>query len=132
MALLNRKAFERKLQNMSSAQDSVQTVSLWMIHHKKHAEDMVVVWLDQLKKASKADRRLVLFYLANDVLQNSRKKGKEFSNAFTKILRDAMQLLSEKTIKGNVERVIKIWEERKLFEKDYLEALRSKLGMVIC
>jgi len=50
MALLNRKAFERKLQNMSSAQDSVQTVSLWMIHHKKHAEDMVVVWLDQLKK----------------------------------------------------------------------------------
>lgn len=39
---------------------------------------------------------------------------------------------SEKTIKGNVERVIKIWEERKLFEKDYLEALRSKLGMVIC
>lgn len=50
MALLNRKAFERKLQNMSSAQDSVQTVSLWMIHHKKHAEDMVIVWLDQLKK----------------------------------------------------------------------------------
>ena len=43
--------------------------------------------------ASKADRRLVLFYLANDVLQNSRKKGKEFSNAFTKILRDAMLLL---------------------------------------
>lgn len=40
--------------------------------------------------------------------------------------------LSEKTIKGNVERVIKIWEERKLFEKDYLESLRSKLGMVIC
>ena len=43
--------------------------------------------------APKADRRLVLFYLANDVLQNSRKKGKEFSNAFTKILREAMQLL---------------------------------------
>lgn len=43
--------------------------------------------------ASKADRRLVLFYLANDVLQNSRKKGKEFSHAFTKILREAMQLL---------------------------------------
>lgn len=50
MALLNQKAFERKLQNMSSTQDSVQTVSLWMIHHKKHAEDMVTVWLEQLKK----------------------------------------------------------------------------------
>lgn len=52
MALLNQKAFERKLQNMSSTQDSVQTVSLWMIHHKKHAEDMVSVWLEQLKKGS--------------------------------------------------------------------------------
>lgn len=52
MALLNQKAFERKLQNMSSTQDSVQTVSLWMIHHKKHADDMVAVWLEQLKKGS--------------------------------------------------------------------------------
>ena len=50
MALLNQKAFERKLQNMSSAQDSVQTVSLWMIHHKKNANDMASVWLDQLRK----------------------------------------------------------------------------------
>lgn len=52
MALLNQKAFERKLQNMSSTQDSVQTVSLWMIHHKKQADDMVTVWLDQLKKGN--------------------------------------------------------------------------------
>lgn len=52
MALLNQKAFERKLQNMSAAQDSVQTVSLWMIHHKKHADDMVAVWLDQVKKGN--------------------------------------------------------------------------------
>ena len=59
MALLNRKAFERKLQNMSSAQDSVQTVSLWMIHHKKHAEDMVIVWLDQLKKGRAKIRFLI-------------------------------------------------------------------------
>ena len=50
MALLNQKAFERKLQNMSSAQDSVQTVSLWMIHHKKNASDMANVWLDQLRR----------------------------------------------------------------------------------
>ena len=52
MALLNQKAFERKLQNMSSTQDSIQTLSLWMIHHKKHADDMVAIWADQLKKGS--------------------------------------------------------------------------------
>ena len=62
-AALNQKAFERKLQGMSSTQDSVQTVSLWMIHHKKHAADMVRLWLDQLKKGKPCakcgpDRRL--------------------------------------------------------------------------
>jgi regulator of Ty1 transposition protein 103 len=50
MALLNQKGFERKLQQMSSAQDSVQTVSLWIIHHKKYAGDIVRVWTDHLKK----------------------------------------------------------------------------------
>ena len=47
---LNQKAFERKLQNMNSTQESVQTVSLWIIHHKKQADEIVFVWLEQLKK----------------------------------------------------------------------------------
>ena len=38
-------------------------------------------------------------------------------------------IFSDKTIKASVQRVIKIWEERRLFEGDYLEALRGKLGM---
>ena len=42
---------------------------------------------------AKPDRRLVLFYLANDIIQNSRKKGKEFSQSFSKVLGDAMQYL---------------------------------------
>lgn len=42
---------------------------------------------------AKPDRRLVLFYLANDVIQNSRKKGKEFSQSFCKVLGDSMQYL---------------------------------------
>lgn len=42
---------------------------------------------------AKPDRRLVLFYLANDVIQNSRKKGKEFSQSFNKVLGDSMQYL---------------------------------------
>ena len=42
---------------------------------------------------AKPDRRLIMFYLANDVIQNSRKKGKEFSQSFTKVLGDSMQYL---------------------------------------
>ena len=46
-----------------------------------------------LSFVAKPDRRLIMFYLANDVIQNSRKKGKEFSQSFTKVLGDSMQYL---------------------------------------
>ncbi|EDO31191.1 predicted protein [Nematostella vectensis] len=126
MAAFNPKSFLRKLQNMSSAQDSVQTLSLWIIHHKRSANDIVKVWIDQLKKCN-TDRRLILFYLANDVLQNSRKKGKEFSSAFARVLREAVPLLSDKSIKDAVKRVLQIWQDRKVFEVEFIDDLRGKL-----
>lgn len=46
-----------------------------------------------LLSAVKPDRRLTLFYLANDVLQNSRKKTKDFITAFSRVLREAVPLL---------------------------------------
>ena len=77
---------------------SILSIGCWVLRLMKfRILRPAALWIDCetffVFSASKADRRLVLFYLANDVLQNSRKKGKEFSNAFTKILREAMQLL---------------------------------------
>lgn len=80
MAHLNQKAFERKLQNMSSTQDSIQTVSLWMIHHKKHAEDMAAVWLEQLKKGS----ALIIFVLPADPSRLREKYGVSFPGTFSR------------------------------------------------
>ena len=37
-------------------------------------------------------------------------------------------LCSDKSIETSVLRVINIWEERKVFEKDFLQGLRSRLG----
>ncbi|XP_028407104.1 uncharacterized protein LOC114529484 [Dendronephthya gigantea] len=127
MASFSIKSFDKKLKEMSSRQDSVQTVSLWLIHHRAHSKSVVYLWLDRMKKA-KPDRRLILFYLANDIIQNSRKKGKEYTQSFSKVLGDAMQYLRDTSIRPSVERVLKIWQERKVFEKDAVQKLLNQLN----
>jgi regulator of Ty1 transposition protein 103 len=83
---LNKKFFE-----LNSTQQSVQTLSLWLIHHRKHSHTIVKIWLKELINTSKSDRKLTFIYLANDILQNSRKKGNEYMNEFAEPLNDAIE-----------------------------------------
>ena len=50
MASFSIKSFDKKLKEMSSRQDSVQTLSLWLIHHRAHSRAIVNLWLDRMKK----------------------------------------------------------------------------------
>lgn len=43
-------ALEKKLGELSNSQQSIQTLSLWLIHHRKHAKTVVDVWLKMLTK----------------------------------------------------------------------------------
>lgn len=44
--------------------------------------------------AAKMGRKLTLMYLANDVIQNSKRKGLEYKLEFTRALPRAFQLVS--------------------------------------
>lgn len=44
---------EKKMENVSNTQDSVQNLSLWIIHHKSHSKRIVDVWFKVLKKCMK-------------------------------------------------------------------------------
>ncbi|ETE61825.1 Regulation of nuclear pre-mRNA domain-containing protein 1B, partial [Ophiophagus hannah] len=50
MSSFSESALERKLSELSNSQQSVQTLSLWLIHHRKHAGPIVVVWHRELRK----------------------------------------------------------------------------------
>ncbi|ROT66913.1 Regulation of nuclear pre-mRNA domain-containing protein 1B [Penaeus vannamei] len=79
MAGFNEDALKKKLDDLNMSQQSIQTVSLWLIHHKKHAHTVVNVWYRELVTASDS-RKLTFMYLANDVIQNSKKK--EYNREF--------------------------------------------------
>jgi regulator of Ty1 transposition protein 103 len=76
-------------------------------------------------------KKLTLLYLANDVIQNGKKKGSEFKTEFSKVLPRALQFMSQEkdeSFRKSVERVISVWEERKVFEPDTIVRFKSMLG----
>ncbi|URE44784.1 Regulation of nuclear pre-mRNA domain containing, partial [Musa troglodytarum] len=66
-----------------------QALSYWCIFHRNKAKQVVETW-DQQFHCSPRDKRVSFLYLANDILQNSRRTGLEFINEFWKVLPDAL------------------------------------------
>ncbi|XP_034393632.1 regulation of nuclear pre-mRNA domain-containing protein 1B [Cyclopterus lumpus] len=126
MSSFSESALEKKLVELSSSQQSVQTLSLWIIHHRKHSGLIVKVWHRELKKA-KSSRKLTFLYLANDVIQNSKKKGPEFTKDFESVLVDACSHVARETddsSKKHMERLLNIWKERALYRGDFIQQLK--------
>ncbi|KAJ8290706.1 hypothetical protein GJAV_G00016550 [Gymnothorax javanicus] len=129
MSAFSEAALEKKLSELSNSQQSVQTLSLWLIHHRKHSKTIVTVWYNELKKA-KVPRKLTFLYLANDVIQNSKRKGPEFTDDFAPVIVDAFKHVSsecEGDCKKQLGRVLTIWQERAVYENELLEKLAQVL-----
>ncbi|XP_072880338.1 regulation of nuclear pre-mRNA domain-containing protein 1A-like isoform X2 [Hemitrygon akajei] len=130
MSAFSESALEKKLAELSNSQQSVQTLSLWLIHHRKHSKTIVLVWHRELRKA-KPSRKLTFLYLANDVIQNSKKKGPEFTKDFAPVLLDAFSHVSsesDENCKKHLERVLAIWQERMVYENNFIDQLKQILS----
>ncbi|KAH9507766.1 Regulation of nuclear pre-mRNA domain containing protein 1B [Bulinus truncatus] len=121
----------KKFNELNNTQQSIQTLSLWLIHHKKHSRTIVQIWYRELEKA-KPSKRLTFVYLANDVIQNSKKKGPEFSKDFAHILPDAFTQAAKESdgkMKASLTRVVTIWKERGVYDKAFIKKLKLCIGM---
>lgn len=123
----------KKLSELNPSQQSIQTLSLWLIHHRKHHSIIVKTWLKELQRVS-SSKKLTFMYLANDVIQNSKKKGPEFGKEYENVLLKAFKLIAqsgpeEKTI-HSLNRILNIWGERGVYEeakiKEYSAALNQR------
>ncbi|XP_041702424.1 regulation of nuclear pre-mRNA domain-containing protein 1B [Coregonus clupeaformis] len=126
MSSFSESALEKKLSELSNSQQSVQTLSLWIIHHRKHSPLIVKVWHRELKKA-KSSRKLTFLYLANDVIQNSKKKGPEFAKDFETVLVDACSHVAREADDGcrrPMDRLLTIWQERSLYKAEFIQQLK--------
>jgi regulator of Ty1 transposition protein 103 len=90
-------------------------LSHWCIFHRSKAELVVATW-DKQFHSSQMVQKVPLLYLANDILQNSKRKGNEFVAEFWKVLPAALKDVIEKGDdhgKNVVSRLVKpcIWVE---------------------
>ncbi|CAG9089277.1 unnamed protein product [Plutella xylostella] len=127
MAGFTENALIRKLQELNSSQQSIQTLSLWLIHHRKHHAAVVKTWHKELLKA-KDSKQLTFLYLANDVIQNSKKKGPEYGQEFGIVLKDALKHMAKTGInaktKHSLHRILNIWQERGVYDAEKIQELK--------
>lgn len=123
-------SLQKKFAELTNTQQSVQTLSLWLIHHRKNSKIIVSTWFKELTNHNKPERKLTLFYLANDILQNSRKKGPEYLKEYSSLMLDAIEDIakySDEKIRFTVERILNIWKDRKIYPDEQIEKFRQKL-----
>jgi regulator of Ty1 transposition protein 103 len=153
----------KKLETLNETQLSIETVSRWLIFHKRNAKLAVKAWKSQFAPPPPAPstedkeedgnrevnedeeeggerleprKRLYLLYLANDVLQNGRKKGGEYVEAFREVMKVSFpQFVNDPAIPSDLKvramRVLKIWEDRGVFDSDYIQEIKNGIHEVI-
>lgn len=141
-----------QFQSLSFTFPAIQTLSLWLIHHRKHHESIVKLWLKELQNGESIDsylrlilicpfnfpasksKKLTFMFLANDVIQNSKRKGPEYANEFSKVLTRAFGHIRDacsedkKTIES-LQRILSIWLDRHVYDETQIADYRKALGV---
>ena len=128
MSSFSEESLEKKLSDLNNSQQSIQQLSLWIIHHRKHYNKIAHTWSREFYKIQNS-RKLTFLYLANDVVQNSRKKAPEFAKEFGSVLKKVVEHLAnlkldEKTVKS-ISRLLQIWQERVIFDPKIQESMNK-------
>lgn len=116
---------EKRIKALTMSQQSIQTLSLWAIHHRKHAKTVVNTWFLDLQKV-KSKKKIALMYLCNDILQNSRRKGSEYSKEFQAVLPQAFMHCCQDQDPKTVEmlkRILSIWLDRGVYTAPVVDKL---------
>lgn len=124
-------AVKAKLSSLNESQDSIVTVAQWIMFHRRHAAITASLWQSRLLSSPSPSKRLNLIYLANEVVQQSRARGKlEFLNAFEPLIADATVAAYDKSsmeVQGKLRRVAEVWRQRNIFAVPVLDALEGRL-----
>lgn len=77
-------------------------------------------------------KKLTFMYLANDVIQNSKKKGPEYGKEFATVLPKAFSHIGEncksEKLFGSLGRILNIWEERGVYDPKLISEYRNRLN----
>jgi len=116
----------RKFAAVTNSQDSIMATSQWILKQSKHLDEILECWGAQITK-SDHEHRLTLLYLANDVVQNCRKRHPELIDKWQSRVESAFKNLTHHSIRSGVEKVVNVWATRSVFPKETIGRLKKTL-----
>nr|XP_048684662.1 regulation of nuclear pre-mRNA domain-containing protein 2 isoform X4 [Caretta caretta] len=120
-------SLDRKFQSVTNTMESIQGLSSWCLENKRHHSTIVYHWMKWLRRSA-FPHRLNLFYLANDVIQNCKRKNAiVFRDTFAEVLPEAAALVKDPSVSKSIERIFKIWEDRNVYPEETIVALKEAL-----
>uniref|UniRef100_A0A915MYB7 CID domain-containing protein n=1 Tax=Meloidogyne javanica TaxID=6303 RepID=A0A915MYB7_MELJA len=127
MSGFSESTMRERLMKLTNTTHSIQTLSMWILHHqKKNADAILDTWLKEVRSITDSERLLSLMNLANDVIQNARKKAPAFMNAFYEVLQPAVSHISKNADQYHrqlLERILSVWRERGIYSTENLDLL---------
>ncbi|KAL7666376.1 CID domain-containing protein [[Candida] zeylanoides] len=129
--------FNKKLSGLSDTQDSIVTISQWILFHHRHCKESARLWADYVLRLdaspSTSSKKLSLLYLCNDVVQQARHKRKtEFIRSYGEVLPEVLNRVYggvTDAIKPKVTRLIDVWEQRSVFSPQEIKQLRRAIEL---
>ncbi|KAI9681932.1 MAG: hypothetical protein M1822_007010 [Bathelium mastoideum] len=120
-----------KLSGLVDTQESIVTVSQWVLFHRRHATRVAQLWMQRLNESTTPSKRLNYLYLANEVAQQSKiRKKDDFLQAFAPIIADATSIAYKGAsfdIQQKIRRVVEVWRARAIFEEPVLTGVESRI-----
>lgn len=72
---------------------------------------------------------MTLFYLANDVIQHSKRRHYEFVDSWGTTLQKATTLVRDDKVKEKISRIFNIWQQREVYSEDFISDLHGLLAI---
>ncbi|XP_019755927.1 uncharacterized protein LOC109534634 isoform X1 [Dendroctonus ponderosae] len=114
--------FEKKLTNLKDSQESINQCCQWCLANRQHYKKIVTSWLNVIKRV-KIEQRLTLFYLANDVVQYSKRRNYDYVDTWGTAIQKATTMVRDEKVKHKILRIFKIWEQRAVYGEEYITDL---------
>jgi len=113
---------ERRLGRLNGTQSAIESVSRWIAARDTFANEVVQCWEKCFESAS-ASSLLLLLYVANDVIQTTKRKTNAWTEAFFTPMGRAFAAglqRNDPKLKEKIPRLVNVWEERKIYDKEEL------------
>ncbi|KAI4250583.1 MAG: hypothetical protein L6R40_000183 [Gallowayella cf. fulva] len=123
-------AVKAKLSSLNETQESIVSVSQWIMFHRRHADRTCAIWLERMRETT-ANKRLTLIYLANEVVQQSKARRKDdFLVAFSPVIAEATATAykgATNDVQEKIRRTVEVWSQRRIFDKPIQEAVEGRI-----